>query len=1193
MKIAGIDFPRPLINAIRDHSLVVFAGAGVSKGRPAHLPLFARLAELISAHTGEMPDEREAIDVFLGRLERQGVRVHERAVRALSKADVEEEEHQQVPESTELHRGLLRVFRRPEDVRLVTTNFDELFEKVVPAVFNERPTVFRAPALPLGSDFSGLVHVHGSVREPKGMVLTDGDFGRAYLTEGWARRFVVDLFQTNTVLFVGFSHEDVVLSYIARALPPASGIPQRFALVGSGVGEDDLARWRRLGVELVQYPRGEDGGHDALPAGVRALSNLVHRGALEWQRVVHEIAAASPPVDQETRDELTFALERPENVRFFTETAERTEWIAWLEKRGFLDRLFDNGSLDRRDYQLGAWLVRRFASGDAETLFDLFERHRYRFASGFWSTVRAELCEGNEFVAAGVRKAQWLSILLEAESRAAGGGQSLLSLAAYCARERLSRDLLRVFGLFLDRQVCSLRVIRSRDLGGEGGEEWYEFDRFWTKHMKPGLPETAELLLERTIETLERRQELWETWHPDGGGWDLDLRFRSAVERHRQDGAGAATALDLAVDVARDCLDSLGEHAGKAAGHWCDRLIQSSAASARRLAVHGISARRGMSADERIDWLLSNADLHEAGLRHEVFRVAKDSYPAAADERRQRLVERVLDVPECGDGEEVASNLAYRKYNWLVWLEDVAPQCRHIEGPLNEIRRQHPDFRRREHPDLNFWISARSPRGKESSWSTDSMLEQDPERWVSELLSYLVEERTPEGAWFDHPRILAREIGSAAGRDSRWGVGVANALLARKQLDLEFWPELLYGLQSAEDPAVVGDVLSLFRRPELQAKHYGTLARVLHFALEEGRPAWLGATLPGVLDVTVELSSAGRSVGPEPVVEGAESWVEKATGGAGALAMVWVHALEALRAEGRCSGGEPEYLQVIDGLTAIIEDRSEFGAASVSALARQLGFLLAAEERWTRKHLLPLFAVQNGSLGRPHAHEAAWDGFLSRLGLDPSVAEALEPASVAVAASVGGFSKEKVEAFLRYATKMMVYFQDDPLAEFVPRLLGALDDEGRVKLAKEIRIRLLQASPDDRSACWRRWLKQYWLNRVDGVPRQLTAGETAAMFDWLPRLSSLFSEAVETAVRMPVPGVPLPRVGLTALRTQFAGADHATALAKLALRLSEFDLDPWNRYAMKQLLDQLLEESLPSETVLRLKTEALKWVPFA
>ena len=40
------------------------------------------------------------------------------------------------------------------------------------------------------------------------MILTDADFGCVYLveSEGWARRFLVELFRSFTILFVGYSH---------------------------------------------------------------------------------------------------------------------------------------------------------------------------------------------------------------------------------------------------------------------------------------------------------------------------------------------------------------------------------------------------------------------------------------------------------------------------------------------------------------------------------------------------------------------------------------------------------------------------------------------------------------------------------------------------------------------------------------------------------------------------------------------------------------------------------------------------------------------------------------------------------------------------------------------------------------------------------------------------------------------------
>ena len=183
MRIGGVDFPEPLLNALWERQLVVFAGAGVSMGPPANLPGFRELALQVAEGTGLSIGEYEQEDRFLGRVQDAGPDVHQIAAQRLQRNDLQ---------PTELHRGLLRLYPGTEDIRIITTNFDLLFEEAADSLFNAEPKIFQAPALPLGQRFQGIVHIHGSVSEPEGTVLTNLDFGRAYLTEadGWARRFL-------------------------------------------------------------------------------------------------------------------------------------------------------------------------------------------------------------------------------------------------------------------------------------------------------------------------------------------------------------------------------------------------------------------------------------------------------------------------------------------------------------------------------------------------------------------------------------------------------------------------------------------------------------------------------------------------------------------------------------------------------------------------------------------------------------------------------------------------------------------------------------------------------------------------------------------------------------------------------------------------------------------------------------------
>ena len=178
MRIEGIEFPEAMCTALRNGELVIFAGAGVSMGEPAGLPSFVDLAKSVADGTGFGLDE--PVDRFLGRLEHRGVDVRARAAQALSSKD---------SRPTDLHLSSLRLFRQSDHVRIVTTNFDELFEQAANDVLHITPDVFRAPALPLGRRFNGIVHVHGALSHTEGMVLTDRDFGRAYLTGGVGATF--------------------------------------------------------------------------------------------------------------------------------------------------------------------------------------------------------------------------------------------------------------------------------------------------------------------------------------------------------------------------------------------------------------------------------------------------------------------------------------------------------------------------------------------------------------------------------------------------------------------------------------------------------------------------------------------------------------------------------------------------------------------------------------------------------------------------------------------------------------------------------------------------------------------------------------------------------------------------------------------------------------------------------------------
>ena len=115
--------------------------------------------------------------------------------------------------ANELHEAIIGLASAAPALRIVTTNYDRHLSGLLPRGVDE----FEAPALPLGADFRGLVYLHGSVcQDPNRLVVTKADFGRAYLSEGWAAQFLKSLLGDLAVVFIGYGLKDTLVQSLSR-----------------------------------------------------------------------------------------------------------------------------------------------------------------------------------------------------------------------------------------------------------------------------------------------------------------------------------------------------------------------------------------------------------------------------------------------------------------------------------------------------------------------------------------------------------------------------------------------------------------------------------------------------------------------------------------------------------------------------------------------------------------------------------------------------------------------------------------------------------------------------------------------------------------------------------------------------------------------------------------------------------------
>ncbi len=1147
MKIANIDFPKPLLNALRDGELVVFAGAGVSMGEPACLPNFEDLANRIAKGTDKTLQDGEQIDRFLGRLQHDGVNVHVRAVKELSPPGLK---------ATDLHRNLLRLYSNTGQVRIVTTNFDLLFEQAAEGVFNDsQPEVFRSPALPLGHQFNGIVHVHGAVSHSDEMVITDADFGRAYLTEGWARRFLGDLFSSFTVLFVGYSHDDTIMNYLARALPVGE-IDRRFALIGDKI--DNADRWDVLGIEPISYPQSDNHDYSALYEGVRRMAEYVRRDVLGWHREITAIAEKTPPLDEETADLIEDALGDATRTRFFTKAASDPKWIDWLDKREILNALFEDGTLNDRDRDLSRWLAENFACDQADKLFLLIGKHNMRLNPHFWDalgwTIGREETPLDKDISS-----RWISLFL-ATVHDDVSTDHLLWLGEHCIKQGMLDSLLQVF----DAMASSRLIIKKDFIWPDDDEDnesssvdvelllidHFYLERLWEGGLKPKLSQIAEPLLDLVIRRLKEQYLTSHAWQKANRDYERASHRRSAIEPHDQD--NYPKPIDLLIDIARDCLEWLASNQAETAAQWCDRLVDSDAPLLRRLAVHGVSKREDLTADDKIDWLLTHIGLHDWCVHHEIFVAVKRVYPEAGSEHREALIKDVRTYRWWNDEDpERERRTACNHFDWFDWLHKLDPNCPLAKQALDEVLENY-SFEPSEHPDLTHWFES-GPVSLESPWTVEELLAKPPVDWLDNLLSF-------QGEKWDGPsrRGLLVVVAEEIKQNFDWGIELADALARDGKWNVDLWSILIRSWSEMKlDEDKHSKVLRWLGKSTLYPEHHNAVADALYALVKNGGTSYALNLLPQANKIASNLWHHLDQTSPVETL--INFWLSGF--------VLWRQQQDPVP-----TALSDEYHQVLSG---IIQDQKLPGRRGRTILAGRFAFLLDVDEAWTRENLLPLFDPGNSDF------QAAWDGFLTGGHLNSAVADVMADLFLKAVELVDSDLADQRDQFINYYTEMLVYFVDDPFDKWILALFQLDSPEARQEFVFNLSRCLQNLDEAAQQELWQRWLKQYWKNRLQGVPAALESGEIVSMLNWLPHLTAVFPETVDLAVQMQK--VQLENYWeIDRLNKSDLSQRHPEALAKLLIYLWECTNYTWVASG-QELIDKLLKQDIPSEQKQKLK----------
>jgi hypothetical protein len=340
----GPDVPENLLIARDKGDVIFFCGAGVSQAN-AHLPNFERLGRDVIRILGSAQDSpaRRLLEKALQMGRMAGVggllatdRVFGLLEREFEVADVRAAVAEAIrpPEGYGLdaHRTMLDLATSRAGVtRLVTTNFDLLFEECDPTLPCSGPP--RLPDPRSDREFRGVVHLHGRVDreytrpQDDEFVVSSADFGRAYLSDGWATRFIQALLARFQIVFVGYTADDPPVQYLLEALNLSAGSRSSLFAFQEGDSGEAAALWEHRGVQAISFDSSNGFGPlwDTLTAWAERARNVD-----AWYASLIAKATAGPAaLDPDLRGQVARVLSTREGAHRIA-VAEHTLGADWL-----------------------------------------------------------------------------------------------------------------------------------------------------------------------------------------------------------------------------------------------------------------------------------------------------------------------------------------------------------------------------------------------------------------------------------------------------------------------------------------------------------------------------------------------------------------------------------------------------------------------------------------------------------------------------------------------------------------------------------------------------------------------------------------------------------------------------------------------------------------------------------------------
>ena len=744
LRFGELEFPMSIIEALKQDRLVVFAGAGVSMGHPANLMNFNDLTQLIihgsSASTPSSLENKthdlnltdptlkhkilQAIytsqyrppEERLGEAQDSGkINIHAQCQFHLKDDDLQ---------PNPLHTQIIRLFA-DKTIRIITTNFEGLFVKAANAL-GVVPDVSIAPNLPQGDVFKGIVHLHGSLKHENSIILSDRDFGRAYLSEGWARRFITRVFANYTVLFIGYSYNDTIMKYLARSI---SQNPQHQLFgISSVIAENQLAekrRWELLGMTHIPYTAPKH-NHQALNQGIKALANSHNWNWKQQNAQVTRLAKSMEKrpdnLSEIDRQYLHYIFNEPSLLNHFLSQIKHPHWPNILKQ---LQQQYPNTEILYQPNTVFV-LFKLFWQQSAFTMMRLFQSQyaNTKACQNVLYAMKMDLESGIMLNPTVVQ--QWLHLLLPHIKGSYGEYHSLKTIAPFLIEHNCHTELALIF-----KQLFKTHVLLNSTNPSEVSLH-YNIEEYASNELLHPTSSFMQLppitILEICLEALKHHSHLSDVLTIQARYDSIAASYADKpciweiTDTYHNDHKIAYQLIDV-------CRLSLihPQMPPSFSWTWAKQYLSDHNPLLQKLAVWIITHHPAYTADTKFALLLDNIDIHELVFHAEIFDFFKHCLAQLSNGHIQIVINSLETYPDQTIGHCV---------RWAFWLKRCHTSHLLIDDYYEQQKTLHTEYQLPENPYRHVttggavWITDKSP------YTSQTLQAQQTPAWFDILFAY-------------------------------------------------------------------------------------------------------------------------------------------------------------------------------------------------------------------------------------------------------------------------------------------------------------------------------------------------------------------------------------------------------------------------------------------------------------------------